>query len=581
MQTATTRHVDAVTAKNPAAAAGGASLLERMEAASPRSETSPRSPGTPTLLDRMKLVSPRPSPVEAKEQHNRFRPEESLSEASDRGDTVAVQFLGTTQLPDADGLFDATYTEYSFKIESANGLDARIGRDGHMFRTRYSKARAAHAQILKSDAAAAFSGESNAQLVAFPAGFPLRDMTTEESVQERAEELRVYYQYVLSIEGALAVAEVRRAVSLAEADEVAVLYAAGLYFVSVGPLKARFAELCALHWGDDEGLRAPFPLARVLGVDLLRQSRRDVEEQCSSAQLDSNDRRLTAMSLPQSEATTTSDDLERHVDMSLRSVVTAEQGQSGDSLVVDWASFESWWKVHCLKPIAAAARRALLPLAGTGDAETKKEVEVAHELVTSRDISDRVELERSAALLSAEVQARAVALADLVTLKREVEHERALRLELQQQVQRSRELGDTPTPPSPSAASPLQQGLGHSRSGRILPSPSNCVDAAEFGGGTGGGWRRDDSWLEQQKQTADEAKRTATGGAAHQANGDTAVLGGDGGDLIVVRDSRRRPKDSTRSTSDVPGKQAVRENALARTLWEEQLQLFGSEMSQK
>ena len=488
-----------------------------------------------------------------------------LAATSDQGDAVTVQFLGTKQLPEPDAHFrSATYIEYSFKIEPPpNGLDARVGRDGHMFRTRYSKARAAHAEILQS-ASPAFSGQSN-ELVAFPASFPLRDMTTDESLKERGEELRVYYQELLLVDGALAMAEVRRAVSLDPADEAAVLTAAGLYFDSVGPLKARFAELCTLHWGDDEGLRAPLPLARALGIEVLRQSRRDVDEQCSSAAM---------MPPPQSEATTsttTSDDLERCVDTSLTAVVMAEQGLSGDLIVVDWASFESWWKAECLEPIASAARRALLPLEGMDDPE--KEAVVVHELARED------ELERSAALLSAEVQARAVALADLETLKRVVEAERSLRLEMQQQIQRSRDLGVTSSSTSSAASPPpLQpwQALGAGGpSARILPSPSNSLDAADFGGGTSGGWRGD-SWVEQ---SAEEVDRTATDSASDRAgrpadaDADAAAVGdsdaqdmpaGDGedGDLIVVRGGRRKSKGT------VAG-----ENALARTLWQEQVLL--------
>ena len=62
----------------PTAAArtsGGANLLERMAAASPRPEASPRSAGAPSLLERMKSSSPRPSPAAAAKELQQQRVE--------------------------------------------------------------------------------------------------------------------------------------------------------------------------------------------------------------------------------------------------------------------------------------------------------------------------------------------------------------------------------------------------------------------------------------------------------------------------------------------------------------------------
>ena len=473
---------------------------------------------------------------------------------------VAVVFVGT-ETRQASGFFGAdVYTEYTFRL-SAACLCKDV--DGHVFRVRYSQARRLHDEIVRSSL---FSGGHVPEL-GFPSSFPLRDMTTVDSVNERAADLCAYYNRVVALEGALASPMVRQAIGLAPVPESAVLTAAELYFGSVATVKARFAGISdtAAESRADHELQATLPQAIVLGSQLLFDSREEIA-------------RYNGMPIMADE-----DGVSRHVRLTLSSVAFASQLTESDA--VDWASFEIWWKAECLEPVAAAGLRAMTKLVDHGVSVSRDvpprlggDVLSPQRRSAIGDSSAAVELERVQALLSAESQARQQTQADLEEMRRVLAQERTQRTVMEHRLQP----GGTLWNDSDSAlamrfleSSPDAEVSAHSElsmdaeeicsdppqpqwqprpdADRILPSPSNLLNesGSKFGA--------------HLTTSAAPAAVTATdvgwGGAHASQERPTSprVDAEDEDDLIVVRSGRRKSKDR------VPGK-----SLLARTLFEEQ-----------
>ena len=480
---------------------------------------------------------------------------------------VAVVYVGTESRK-ASGVFGSdVYTEYTFRL-SAACLCKDV--DGHVFRVRYSQARRLHDEIVRSS----LFSDGHVPELGFPSSFPLRDMTTVDSVNERAADLCAYYNRVVALDGALASPAVRQAIGLAPVPEAAVLTAAELYFGSVATVKAQFAGISgtAAESRADHKLQATLPQAFVLGAQLLLDSREEIA-------------RYNGMPIMADE-----DGVSRHVRLTLSSVALASQLSESDA--VDWASFEIWWKAECLEPVAAAGLRALVDqgVSVSRDVSPRLGVDVLSPQRRSA-IGDspapEVELERVQALLSAESQARQQAQADLEEMRRVLAQERTQRMDMQHRQQLGTSLNDAALTmrfleSSPDAEvsdrselsphaevsdrselsmdeeeicsdPPQPQWQPRPDADRILPSPSNLLNESGSNFGV--------HLATIAATAADPATDGGWGGAHASQERQTSprVDAEDEDELIVVHTSRRKSKGR------VPGK-----SLLARTLFEEQ-----------
>lgn len=474
---------------------------------------------------------------------------------------VAVVYVGSESRKASRFIGSDVYTEYTFRL-SAACLCKDV--DGHIFRVRYSQARRSHDEIVRSSSLC-----SDGQLpdLQFPSSFPLRDMTTVDSVNERAADLCAYYNRVVALEGALASAAVRRAIGLEPVTEAAVLTAAELYFGSVAAVKARFARLggAAAESCDDCKLQAALPQAISLGAQLLLDSREEIA-------------RYNGMPIMADE-----EGVSRHVRLTLSSVALASQ--LSEIAALDWASFEIWWKAECLEPVAAAARRALvdhvLPVPRDVEPRFGGEVLLPQKCSAVSDgPAPEVELERVQALLSAESQARQQAQADLEEMRRVLAQERSQWMGTEQRHQDGgTNCNDSFLSPflesSPGASASASSGLStdaeevssdpppqwqpRTDAGRILPSPSNLLNesGSAFGVHLAG--------VSTSAVVGTDAGRSGGASQQHQTSLRADATRDDRDDeLIVVRSGRRKSKAGN-TPARLPGK-----SLLARTLFEEQ-----------